>query len=61
MSEDEFSSYLKDTLVRGVSSLHLFTIFSNKMTANDCLSALKFSSYLQNLKVRPRRCVLKVP
>ena len=50
-NEDDFSSYLKDTIVLSVSNLHCLTVFSNKMSTNDCLTALKFSSYLQQLKL----------
>lgn len=59
--EDDFSSYLKDTIIKGVSTVHLFTVFSNKMSPNDCLTALKFSSYLQHLKLSSKQCLLNVP
>ena len=50
-SDNEFSNYLRDVLVRGVSSVHCLSVFSNKMTANDCLTALKFTGYLQHQKL----------
>lgn len=60
VNEDEFSIYLRDTLVHRVSKLNCLSIFSNKMTANDCLTMLKFSSYLQQTKLDARLCLLKL-
>ena len=60
MHEDEFSLYLRDTLVRKVSNLHCLSIFSNKMSANDCLTTLKLSSYLQQTKLEKRLSLLKL-
>lgn len=60
MHEDEFSLYLSDTLVRNVSNLHCLSIFSNKLSANDCLTTLKLSSYLQKTKLEKRLCLLKL-
>jgi hypothetical protein len=60
-ADDEFSIYLRDTLVKDVSSVHCLSVFSNKMSANDCLTALKFTSYLQHLKIEPRRCTINLP
>ena len=59
-SDDEFSSYLKNSLVRGVSSIHCLNVFSNKMNANDCLTALKFTAYLQHLKLQPHSSKLNL-
>jgi hypothetical protein len=59
-SEDDFSSYLKDALVRSVSAVYCFSVFSNKMSANDCLTSLKFTTYFQHLKLEPRSCVLNL-
>jgi hypothetical protein len=60
MNEDEFSLYLRDTLVRRASKLNCLSILSNKMSANDCLTMLKFSSYLQQTKLDSRLCYLNL-
>lgn len=40
--------------------MHCLTVFNNKMTSNDCLTALKFSSYLQHLKLNPSKMIIDV-
>ena len=59
-TDDEFSTYLRDNLVKSASSVHCLSIFSNKMNANDCLTSLKFTSYLQHLKPEPRKNILNI-
>lgn len=59
--EDEAITYIKECVIKGVNGIHCFSCFGNKMTANECLTTLKFSSYIQYAKLTPRQMLINLP
>lgn len=58
---DKFTMFLKETIFSNSSNFYSLISINNKMTSNECLTALLFGNHLKQQSIKPKRVMIDLP